>query len=85
MSHHGLLIPGSIGNSVFSEITRNFRPTLRASKRSLGERHPFTTACLHASLFPSDRMSFKMVWSQFETLSPEHRTNFLQSLRSGAY
>ena len=70
------------GDSVFTEITRNFQNTLKASKLVLGDTHLLTTACLHASVFPTDRMSLKMVWEQFQALPVGYRAEMLQVLRS---
>jgi hypothetical protein len=82
MARSDVLTREPIGNSVYYELTRNYRITFRAAKRVLGERHMLTTACLHASLFPSDRMSGRMVWDQFEALSLTDRTDLLQVLRN---
>jgi hypothetical protein len=72
----------SVGNSVFSELTRDFRATQRAAKRVLGDQHVLTTMCTHAAQFPSDRMSSRMVWDQFAALPLAQRTELLQALRS---
>lgn len=82
MTKADLLIRESVGNSVFQELTRDFRITLRAAKRVLGEGHLFITACTHASIFPTDRMSRRMVWDQFEALPFAQRTEILQAVRS---
>lgn len=74
----------AIGNSVFTELTRDFRVTLKAVKRVLGEKHIMTTTCLHACVFPTDRMSLKMVWDQFSALPVAQRADILLSLRSRA-
>lgn len=76
------LVRDTLGNSVFLELTRDFRMTLRAAKRLLGERHLLTTACHHASIFPTDRMSLRMVWDQFEALTLPQRAEMLQCIRS---
>ncbi len=85
MTQPGLLTHEAVGSSVFQEITRNFRATLRACKSVLGDKHPLTTACLHASLFPTDRMSFRMVWDQFEALSFAQRAEMMEALRNQAF
>lgn len=84
MSRLNVAIPQAIGNSVFHEITRDFRALLQTSRQVLGDRHPLTTACLHASQFPSDRMSYRLVWDQFEVLSFMQRCELLQTLRNQA-
>lgn len=73
---------GPVGNSVYNELTRDFQATMRASKRVLGEQHVMSVICLHASLCPTERMSGKMVWNQFELLTLEQRTDLLQALRT---
>lgn len=73
-----------LGNSVFTEISRDFRSTLKATKRVLGDKHLMTTVLLHACVFPTDRMSLKMVWDQFEALPVAQRAEILQHLRSRA-
>ena len=82
MTKAELLERESIGNSVFRELTHDFGVTLRASKRVLGERHLLTTACVHASIFPTDRMSLRMVWDQFAALPLPQRADMLQTIRS---
>jgi hypothetical protein len=79
----GISIPESaIRNSVFSELTRNFRATLRASKPHLEEGHPFNNACLHACIFPDDRLSLQIVWEAFEKLPVGKRIEILAELRT---
>ena len=73
------------GNSVYVELTRDYRATFRAAKRTLGDRHIMTTLCLHAAQFPTERMSGRMVWDQFAALPLIQRTDLLQVLRSCAY
>lgn len=73
-----------LGNSVFTEISRDFRATLRAVKRVLGDKHIMTTTLLHACVFPTDRMSLKTVWDQFAALPVAQRADILQYLRSRA-
>jgi hypothetical protein len=82
MTKADLLVRESIGNSVFQELTRDFQVTLRAAKRVLGEGHLLTTVCTHASIFPTDRMSLRMVWDQFEALPFAQRTEIMQAVRS---
>jgi hypothetical protein len=84
--HFGIPLPVTADrNSVFPEITRNFRATLRAAKPILNdEKHPFITACLHACIFPTDRLSLQLVWSQFEQLSVGNRIEILSALRKSA-
>jgi hypothetical protein len=83
MSRNGLLKPESaVRNSVFQELTQDFRATLRTAKRILGDNHSLTTACLHACTFPTDRMSLRMVWDQFEALPVAQRAEIMQRLRS---
>jgi hypothetical protein len=77
-----LLDRESIGNSVYHELTRDFRITLRAAKRVLGEGHLWTNVCRHASIFPTDRMSLRLVWSQFEALPFAQRMEILQAIRN---
>ena len=85
MSKPAVLVPDiALGNSVFIEITRDFRATLRAVKRVLGEKHMLTTVCLHACVFPTDRMSLRMVWDQFQALHVAQRADILQTLRNRA-
>lgn len=74
----------ALGNSVFAEICRDFRATLKAVKRVLGDKHIMTTVCLHACVFPTDRMSLRMVWDQFQALPVADRADILQALRSRA-
>jgi hypothetical protein len=74
----------AFGNSVFAEICRDFRATLKAVKRVLGDKHMMTTVCLHACVFPTDRMSLRMVWDQFQALDVAQRADILQALRSRA-
>jgi hypothetical protein len=71
-----------LGNSVFTEISRDFRCTLKAVKHVLGDKHMMTTMLLHACVFPTDRMSLKMVWEQFGALPVAQRADILQQLRS---
>jgi hypothetical protein len=86
MSRLGLMPSESaIRNSVFNEISKNFRCTLRAAKRVMGDRHALTTACLHACTFPTDRMSLRMVWEQFEALPVNKRAEVLLVLRTSAF
>lgn len=82
MTKTELLVRESVGNSVFHELTRDFRLTLRAAKRVLGEGHLLTNACTHASIFPTDRMSLRLVWDQFEALPFAQRMEILQAIRS---
>lgn len=82
MTKADLLARESIGNSVFQELTHDFRATLRAAKRVLGDRHLLTNACVHASIFPTDRMSLRMVWDQFAALPFAQRAEMLQVIRS---
>ena len=72
----------AIRNSIFPEITRNFRATLRAAKPYLEDKHPFSNACLHACIFPTDRMSLQMVWQEFERLPVGKRIEILAALRT---
>jgi hypothetical protein len=72
----------AIRNSIFPEITRNFRATLRAAKPYLEEGHPFSNACLHACIFPTDRLSLQMVWEAFEQLPVGKRIEILAELRT---
>ncbi len=74
----------AVRNSVYVELMKDFRITLRTAKRVLGDKHPMTTVCLHALSFPSDRMSLKMVWEQFEALPVAQRAEFLLTLRTTA-
>ncbi len=74
----------ALGNSVVAEICRDFRATLKAVKRVLGDKHMMTTVCLHACVFPTDRMSLRMVWEQFQALSVLERADILQALRNRA-
>jgi hypothetical protein len=74
----------ALGSSVFAEICRDFRATLKAVKRVLGDKHMMTTVCLHACVFPTDRMSLRMVWDQFQALSVLERADILQGLRNRA-
>lgn len=73
-----------IGNSVFAEITRDFRATLKAARRVVGDKNMMTTTLLHACVFPTDRMSLKMVWDQFAALPVAQKADILQFLRSRA-
>lgn len=85
MSRPATIMPEvGLGNSVFAEITRDFRATLKAVKRVLGDKHMLTTVCLHACVFPTDRMSLRMVWDQFQALPVAQRADILQTLRSRA-
>lgn len=86
MGKHGLSMPETASrNSVFPEITRNFRATLRAAKSVLNDdKHPFITACLHGCIFPTDRLSLQMAWTEFEALPVAQRVNILFALRSSA-
>lgn len=72
----------TIGNSVYAEITKDFKGMFRASQRVLGERHMLTTVCLHAMTFPTDRMSLRMVWDQFQELPVGQRLEILQEYRN---
>jgi len=74
----------ALGNSVFAELSRDFRATLKAVKRVLGDKHMMTTVCLHACVFPTDRMSLRMVWEQFQALPVADRADILQALRTRA-
>jgi len=74
----------AVGNSVVAEICRDFRATLKAVKRVLGDKHMMTTVCLHACVFPTDRMSLRMVWDQFQALDVAQRAEILQTLRTRA-
>jgi|GEM_PF-2980390 len=79
----GIPIPESaIRNSIFFEISRNFRATLRAAKPHLEDKHPFANACLHACIFPTDRLSLQMVWEAFEQLPVGKRIEILAALRT---
>lgn len=82
MNHTGTVLPELAHNSILAEISRDFWVTLRTAKRLLGLRHPLVTACLHASQFPSDRMSYKLVWSEFNALTITQRNELLQALRN---
>ncbi|WP_373532787.1 hypothetical protein [Vampirovibrio sp.] len=73
-----------LGNSVFTEISKDFRCTLKAVKHVLGDKHMMTTMLLHACVFPTDRMSLKMVWDQFGSLPVAQRADILQQLRNRA-
>lgn len=73
-----------LGNSVFTELSRDFHCTLKATRRVLGDKHIMTTILLHACGFPTDRMSLKMVWDQFAALPVAQRADILQYLRSRA-
>lgn len=85
MSRYGLMTPDTaIGNSVFREMTSDFRTTLRAAKRVLGDRHEFTTVCLHACTFPTDRMSLRMLWEKFQALPVAQRAELMLVLRTRA-
>ena len=85
MSKPAVLMPDiATGNSVFVELSRDFRATLKAVKRVLGDKHMLTTVCLHACVFPTDRMSLRMVWDQFQALPVAQRADILQALRSRA-
>jgi hypothetical protein len=85
MSKPAVVMPDiAIGNSVFVELSRDFRATLKASKRVLGDKHMFTTVCLHACVFPTDRMSLRMVWDQFQALPFPQRADIMQALRNRA-
>ncbi|HEY9746896.1 MAG TPA: hypothetical protein V6C99_11840 [Oculatellaceae cyanobacterium] len=82
MTKAELLARASLGNSVFQELIRDFRITRRAAKRVLGDKHLLTIACIHASIFPTDRMSLHMVWDQFEALTCAQRNEILQIIRT---
>lgn len=82
MPSHGIVLPEQVGNSIYAELTRNFRVSFLAAKKALGDRHPLTVACLHASGFPGERMSARMVWEQFSKLPLPDRTELLQAIRS---
>lgn len=86
MGNRGFSIPETADrNSVFPEITSNFRATLRAAKLVIeDESHPFITACLHGCIFPTDRLSLQMAWIQFEALPVGQRVEILLALRSRA-
>jgi hypothetical protein len=71
-----------LGNSVFTEISKDFRCTLKAVKHVLGDKHMMTNMLLHACVFPTDRMSLRMVWEQFGSLPVAQRADILQRLRS---
>lgn len=73
-----------LGNSVFTELSRDFSCTLKAVRHVLGDKHIMTTVLLHACVFPTDRMSLKMVWDQFAELPVAHRADILQHLRNRA-
>lgn len=73
-----------LGNSVFTELSKDFHCTLKATRRVLGDKHIMTTTLLHACGFPTDRMSLKMVWDQFAALPVAQRADILQFLRSRA-
>jgi hypothetical protein len=74
-------IEAGSGNSVISELTRDFMVLLKASKQVLGLQHTFTTSCRHASAFPNDRMSLSMIWDEFNTLSVAQRAELLLLIR----
>lgn len=84
MSRQASMPDVALGNSVFAELCRDFRATLKAVKRVLGDKHMMTTVCLHACVFPTDRMSLRMVWEQFQALPVAARADILQALRSRA-
>ena len=84
MSRHAAMPNLALGNSVVAEICRDFRATLKAVKRVLGDKHMMTTVCLHACVFPTDRMSVRMVWDQFQALDVAERADILQALRNRA-
>lgn len=83
MSRPTVLVPEhAFCDSVFMEITRDFRSMLKATKHVLGDKHMMTTVCLHACVFPTDRMSLRMVWEQFQALPVAQRAEILQVFRN---
>ena len=85
MSKQQIAVPEiGFGNSVFTELSQDFRSTMKACKRVLGDTHMMTTVCMHACVFPTDRMSLRMVWEQFQALHVGERADILQALRNRA-